>query len=202
MDRFVRFNRKNIQDRQMDTLIGLAKGITADGSVNQEEAKCLHNWLIQNCYSENPFIKNLLEKLSGMLEDDMLDTEETSELLSILRKISGDPSGLGELAKTSILPIDLPLPDVSFPNKKFLFSGNFTFGLKKDCHTATRALGGVIEKSVTKKLDYLVLGTYANKSWAHESLGRKIEKAIEYRGKGVPIVIITEEHWLKEGNIE
>jgi len=39
MDIFTRFNRKNIQDRQIDTLIGLCKGITADGNVNQQKAE-------------------------------------------------------------------------------------------------------------------------------------------------------------------
>ena len=38
-------------------------------------------------------------------------------------------------------------------------------------------------------------------SWAHENYGRKIEKAMEYRDKGVDLVIITEEHWANAGNI-
>jgi len=38
---FAKYNRKNIQDRQTDTLIGLSKGLLADGSVNQKEAEYL-----------------------------------------------------------------------------------------------------------------------------------------------------------------
>ena len=37
MDLFTRFNRKNIDDRQIDTLIGIRKGLIADGKVNQAE---------------------------------------------------------------------------------------------------------------------------------------------------------------------
>ena len=37
-----------------------------------------------------------------MLEDGVLDNEESKELLSILRKISGEPTAVGEVAKTSI----------------------------------------------------------------------------------------------------
>lgn len=43
MDIFTKFNRKNIQDRQIDTLIGLSKGITADGKVDQSEAEYSSN---------------------------------------------------------------------------------------------------------------------------------------------------------------
>ena len=41
MDLFTRFNRKNIDDRQIDTLIGISKALIADGKVNQAEAEFL-----------------------------------------------------------------------------------------------------------------------------------------------------------------
>ena len=65
----------------------------------------------------------------------------------------------------------------------------------------TESLGGINAKGVNKSLNYLVLGTYVTDSWAHENYGRKIEKAMEYRERGVPLVIITEEHWANAGNI-
>ena len=76
MEIFTRFNRKNIQDRQVDTLIGLSKGITSDGKVDQAEAEFLQSWLVQNCQSDNPIIINLLSKVSEMLEDGVLNQEE------------------------------------------------------------------------------------------------------------------------------
>jgi len=78
MDVFTRFNRKNIQDRQIDTLIGMSKGVSADGKVNQAEAEFLMSWLIQSRQaSDNPIIINLLQKVSAMLEDGVLDKEES-----------------------------------------------------------------------------------------------------------------------------
>ncbi|MEQ5836707.1 NAD-dependent DNA ligase [Marinobacter sp. NFXS9] len=158
MDIFTRFNRKNIQDRQIDTLIGLSKGIAADSAVNQQEAEFLRDWLIQNRHSDNPLIINLLEKVSGMLEDNVLDSDESSELLSILRQISGEPSEIGELAKSSSLPINDPLPSLVFEGSKFLFTGTCAFGTRKQCQAAIEDLGGVNVGGVTKSLDYLVLG--------------------------------------------
>ena len=62
MDIFTRFNSKNIQDSQIDTLIGLSKGLLADRNVSQAEAEFLQTWLIQNQHAQNPIILNLLGK--------------------------------------------------------------------------------------------------------------------------------------------
>jgi NAD-dependent DNA ligase len=202
MEMFTRFNHKNIQDRQIDTLIGLSKGLTADGQVNQGEAEFLLSWLIQNKSStNNPLILNLLNKVSVMLGDGILDSDESFELLQILRSISGDSSEIGELAKTFSLPVNLPLPSLIFNNSSFLFTGTCAYGTRKQCQEAIENLGGIHANSVTKSLNYLVLGTYVTDSWAHESFGRKIEKAMEYRENGLPLIIVTEEHWVNEAGL-
>jgi len=202
MDIFRKFNQKSIDDRQIDTLIGLSKGLLADGHVNQAEAECLQTWLIQSRQTtNNPIIINLLGKIDRMLEDNFLDSDESAELFSLLRKITGESSLIGELAKTTSLPVDAPAPSVCFSDKKFLFTGTCVFGVRKDCQAAIEGLGGTNAKGVTKNLNYLVLGTYVTDSWIHESYGRKIEKAMQYRDEGVPISIITEEHWINEGNL-
>lgn len=201
MEIFTRFNKKNIQDRQIDTLIGLSKGLIADGNVNQSEAEYLLTWLIQNQHSKNPIIENLLHKVVSMLEDGILDKDESEELKSILQAISGETTEIGEIAKTSSLPINIPLPKIKFEGSSFLFTGTCAFGSRKDCQVVIESLNGINAKSVTKALNYLILGTYVTDSWAHETFGRKIEKAIEYRESGIPLIIITEEHWANEAGI-
>jgi NAD-dependent DNA ligase len=143
----------------------------------------------------------LFEKVVLMLEDGVLDEEESSELFIILRKLSGDASEIGELAKPSTLPLDTPTPDIKFDNKLFLFTGTFAFGNRNQCKEVTESLGGLCAKGVTKSLNYLVLGTYVTDSLAHENFGRKIEKAMEYRSKGIPLALITAEHWAFSENI-
>ena len=199
MDIFTRFNRKNIQDRQIDTLIGLSKGLVADGKVNQAEAEFLLSWLIQSKQAVgNPIIVNLINKVSEMLEDNFLDKDESLELLKILRTITGKNSEIGELAKTTLLPINKPRPRIVVKDMSFLFTGMCVFGTRKKCQEAIDSIGAINAKRVTKSLDYLVLGTYVTDSWAHENFGRKIEKAMEYRDNGIPLAIITEEHWADE----
>ena len=202
MDIYTRFNRKGIQDRQIDTFIGLCKGIVADGDVNQSEAEFLLTWLYQNRQaSDNPVIVNLLGKVSVMLDDGVLDNEESFELLGILRKVSGESSVVGELTKTTSLPLNDPMSEIFFRDKSFLITGTCAFGTRRECQEEIEKLGGFNAKSVTKSLDYLVLGTYVTDSWAHESFGRKIEKAVSYRESGVPIVIMSEEQWLEASGL-
>lgn len=202
MDLFTKFNRKSIDDRQIDTLIGISKGLVADGRINQSEAEFLLSWLIQaRQNTDNPVIVNLLSKVNSMLEDGILDPDESAELLGILHKINGEPSETGELAKTTSLPIDHPPPSVAFESMKFLFTGTCVYGTRKQCQAAIESLGGVNAKGVTKDLNYLVLGTYVTDSWAHETYGRKIEKAMQYRDEGIPLAIITEKHWANEGGL-
>ena len=202
MDIFTRFNRKGIQDRQVDTLIGLSKGLIADQKVDQAEAEFLMSWLVQNQQaSENPVICNLLDKVAVMLEDGVLDADESSELLRLLQSMAGDQSVIGELAKTSSLPVNDPLPSISFDATSFLFTGTCAYGTRRACQAAIESLGALNAKGVTKSLNYLVLGTYVTDSWAHEAFGRKIEKAMQYRDNGLPIAIVTEEHWANEAGL-
>ena len=202
MDLFTKFNRKSIDDRQIDTLIGISKGLVADGKVDQSEAEFLLSWLIQSRQNtDNPIIINLLSKVESMLDDGVLDSGESAELLCLLQKINGETSEIGELAKTTSLPIDRPLPPLTFKGMEFLFTGTCAYGTRKQCQAAIESLGGTSAKGVTKKLNYLVLGTYVTDSWVHETYGRKIEKAMKYRDEGVPLVIVTEEHLVNEGNI-
>ncbi len=102
MDLFTRFNRKRIDDRQIDSLVGICKGPTADGKIDQKEAEFLRCWLTQSrAATNNPVILNLLEKVSAMLDDRALDSEESLDLLGLWRGI----------AKTASLPIDRPPPE-------------------------------------------------------------------------------------------
>ncbi len=202
MDIFTRFNRKGIQDRQVDTLIGLSKGLIADQKIDQAEAEFLMSWLAQNRQvSENPVICNLLDKVAVMLEDGVLDADESSELLRLLQSMAGDQSVIGELAKTSSLPVNDPLPSISFDATSFLFTGTCAYGTRRACQAVIESLGALNAKGVTKSLNYLVLGTYVTDSWAHEAFGRKIEKAMQYRDNGLPIAIVTEEHWANEAGL-
>lgn len=198
---FTRFNRKSIQDRQVDTLIGLSLGLMADGKVDQKEAETLRSWLQRNQHSENPIILNLLGRVEEMLVDDVLDAEESKELFKILLSVTGETPDIGEVTKSATLPLDEPTPEVVFSDKQFIFSGTFAYGTRKDCQRVITNLGGHNAKSVTQSVNYLVIGSYVTDSWIHETFGRKIEQAIKNRENGHKVAIISESHWVDSAGL-
>ena len=199
MDIFTRFSRRTDPERQLDTLIGISKGMVADGKINQAEAEFLLNWLIQNQqYDENPVISNLLQKVSYVLADGVLDDSEAADLLQVLTEISGEKTGAGEFAWPTTLPLDNPPPQIVFEGRKFLFTGTCVYGTRKECHSAVEKLGGHSASDVSEDLDYLVIGTYVTDNWADEPIACKIEKAMNFRNSGRPIAIIDEETWIEQ----
>ena len=197
----LQFDASRINNRQMDTLIGLAKGIVSDGAVTQDEAEFLLTWLANNRFTDNVVVSTLLERIGAMLSDGFLDGEEREELLQVLTDFAGNPGSVGEALKTSSLPLDDPPPTVTIPGHRFLFTGTCAYGTRKECQEFVREQGGrpaakgagLNAKNVTKSLDYLVVGTYVTSSWMYESWGRKIEKAMEYRAEHGKPAIVSEE---------
>ena len=116
-DPYLIFNREDVADKQVDTLIGLCKGIAADGVVNQQEAVYLQGWLAANeiTIQSNPVTANLLSRVNDMLSDGVLDRDEAQDLLAALRSFAGDTPETGEFLKTTGLPVDYPEPDIEFP---------------------------------------------------------------------------------------
>lgn len=98
--------------------------------------------------------------------------------------------------------MDEPAPTLVLPGHTFGFTGTGTgvYGTRQKCREATQTLGGIIRTNVTKKLSYLVIGTYVTDSCIHDTCGRRIEKAAAYRHGGVPLAIIIEAHWAAEGH--
>ncbi len=191
------YGRARLDDRAINELLGLAKGIAADGVVNQREAEFLQRWLVANtAVKNNPVIATLLRRVNEMLEDNNLDDEEARELLDTLHKFGGGDFELGEIQKATRLHFDDPPPSIDFQERRFCFTGTFAYGSRSDCSRTVESLGGTAG-SLTKATDYLVVGIYATDSWAHSSFGRKIQKAVQYREDGSGIAIVSEEHWIE-----
>ena len=61
-----RLNGDRLQSRQVDELIGLARGLIADGSINQAEVEFLEKWLVTNLsVSRQPLIATLYDRVPG-----------------------------------------------------------------------------------------------------------------------------------------
>ena len=190
------YNKKRINDRAIDELIGLSRGVIADKIVSQEEAEFLQSWMQENIsYCQDPIINQLYRRVKEMLLDGKLDKDEQQELLQILAEFTGESTVDHPSVIAASLPLCKPHPKVHFGEEVFCFTGKFAYGPRKLCHELTEELGGRTSKGVTLSTSYLVVGTFCSRDWAHTSYGRKIEKAAQQRQRNGYPRIISEDHW-------
>jgi NAD-dependent DNA ligase len=186
-----------ISSRQIDELVGLARGLAADGTINAAEVEFLQKWLAANAaISDQPVIRVLYQRMNEILSDGVLDADEHAELLDTLNSFSSPDFELGEILKSTTLPLCNPAPTLTFANRAYCFTGTFNYGQRKHCEQAITARGRS-SGGLSQKTEFLVVGAYATESWKHSSFGNKILKASEWRDGGLPIAIVAESHWTK-----
>lgn len=190
------FNAKRIKDRGVDELLGLCKGMAADGVVNEAETRFLIDWLENNQCVAREWPGNVLyARAYEFLRDGMLDANERAELLELLTRLSGHIPGACTVQASTSLPFDDPQPPLDFDGHIFVLTGKFAYGSRQECTEAILDLGGWVRPTVLKDTHYVVIGTLASRDWVHASYGRKIETALQWREKGECVRIISEDHW-------
>jgi NAD-dependent DNA ligase len=192
-----RVGGKRIADRQIDEMIGLARGLIADGRIDQSEVEFLQKWLAANmALTEQPLIRTLYARITEVLKDGLVDTEEKAELMDTLCRFTTRDMELGEVLKSTSLPLCDPMPTLNFEGWRYCFTGTFNYGKRKDCEDAVTSRGA-IAGSLSQKTKVLVIGIYATEAWKHSTYGNKIIEACDWRDAGIPISIVSEEHWVK-----
>ena len=193
------FQRQKVVTRTIDELIGICKGVIADGQVVTAEAEFLFSWLQCNnlVLDEYPACY-IMPRLSKYLEDGMIDTDEGEELRKLLLAATGEDNELhGGINMSSSLPLNEPPPEITFNEKTFCFTGELAFGPRREAAAIVDSLGGFVASAITKKIDYLVLGCMGSRDWLHSTHGLKISKAVSLREDGNNISIISEDHWIE-----
>lgn len=200
-DRFLnRVGGERIEGRQIDELIGIARGLLADGAINQAEVEFLQKWLAANVeVSSQPLIHMLYRRINEVMADGVADENEKFELFETLSCFTNHDFELGEPLKSTTLPVCQPAPSLTFPGLRYTFTGTFNFGQRKHCEAAVIERGATAG-GIAQKTNVLVIGVYATESWKHSSFGNKILQAVEWREQGFPISIVSEDHWVEHLN--
>lgn len=197
------FRAQAVADRQIDELIGIIKGVMADGMVHQGEVEFLIRWMESNAASLDAWpAKAIYPRLLAALADNNMDLDEEREIMDILlATVGGNTAPMrGELSDSTSLPLTDPVPIITFSGQLFCFTGKFNSGTRDWCESQVSAKGGSPSGTITKKLHYLVIGEVGSRDWRHSTYGRKIEKAIEYNDSGGRIAILGEQHWFEQLN--
>ncbi len=188
----------SIQDRLIDELIGVSRGVIADGVVDEREAIFMGQWIENHREVADKWPVNVLyARLTEMLKDGILSRGEQGALLETLKEITGGASSIDQSHSTT-LPLDRPMPSVEFEGATFCLTGRFVFGSQIECEETISEMGGIVDDAPNAETDFLIIGELCSPDWEHTTFGRNIENAVELREQGHPIRIISEEHWVDQ----
>ena len=190
-----RFN--NDMARSCSALLGIAQGLLADGMLNDQEIRFLQDWLAANESLCNAWPGNAIHaKIGAVLADGMVTQEERLHLQDTLQQlIGGTLEELAQSTHVSKLALD-QVETVDIPDRRFCLTGDFAYGLRGNCERLIAERGGIVASSVSKKLDYVVVGGLGSPEWKHGSFGTKITKAMELKQAGAPLLIVHEDAWV------
>jgi NAD-dependent DNA ligase len=196
-------NWERRRDRGFDELVGLCRGVLADGALALQEAQFLLAWIRRNEPVQLTYLGQKLERaLAAVLDDGRMDHDEEDMLVDLLMQATGGtlPETL-DASYSTTLPLDHPVPEIVIAGKCFCFTGKFSFGTRTQCETAVVTRGGEVHKHPKSATCYLVVGEIGSRDWVHSTSGRKIEHAMLLKQDGKPVAIVAEQHWKAALNV-
>jgi NAD-dependent DNA ligase len=187
---------RNDLSRSAGALIGIAQGFLCDGHLNDNEIRFLNDWLRQNESIAAAWPGDVLyARVREILADGIVTSEERSYLTEMLQQVVGGTlDELADARHVSELALDRGA-SVTIQDSTFCLTGDFVFAARQQCEAAIQKRGGTSSKSVTKKVNYVVVGGLGSPEWKHGSYGTKIEKAMEYKRTGARLLIVHEDQW-------
>lgn len=190
-------NQQRRMTRDICELLGLAKGMLIDGIMSDEEVHFLRAWVDRHPDAATTWPASAIwHRLESVFEDGRIDETERADLQALLSSLVGGTvtTDLAECGATTN-PYDVPQPTIEWTGRLFVLTGQFAYAERTNCEREVERHGGGCTKNVTRRTDYLVIGTFMSRDWKYGSFGTKIEQAVNYRARGVPIKILSEDHW-------
>lgn len=191
------FYQHRADDRLVAEMLGIVKGVLADGIVNDSEAVALMQWIHSHPDVAVHFPGNLLsDRLVRIFDDGIIEPEERADLTEILRQLVGEPEDQSsQLDRSTQLPYDAPPPTLLFDGWEYVFTGRFAYGTRARCERAVTERGGSTGSAITRRTNVLVVGTFGSEAWVQSAWGTKILAAMDAKAAGQPVRIVGEEHW-------
>ncbi|MGE4071975.1 MAG: BRCT domain-containing protein [Lysobacterales bacterium] len=187
----------NEMNRSLGALLGIAQGMLSDGHLADGEIQFLQTWLESNSAIATVWPGDIIyHRVKTVLEDGIVTEAERKHLTETLQSLLGGT--MAQLANdthvTQLLPYEKPT--IVFRDEIFCLTGDFVYAPRKVCEGEINALGGLAKSSVSKKLNYLVVGGLGSNEWKHGSFGTKIESVMRMKKDGLQISIVHEDHWV------
>lgn len=88
-------------------------------------------------------------------------------------------------------------PNVEVCGKQICLTGDFDCGSKGEITAKLESLGAIVQKTVSGKTNYLIVGKHGSDKWSYGNYGSKVKKALDLQSQGKDIKIIKEEEFFK-----
>ena len=183
---------------KLQVLHGILGGIAADGVITKEELEGLDEWLIDHEELKGNWPFDELETLIlEVLQDGIIDENEHKLLMTFFGEFLATQTHktlnypLNEVEK-NITGLCAVCPDITIANSTICFTGKFRDKPRNELKAIVEQNNGIFTNTLTREVDYLVIGAGGNQSWAFSCYGRKVEMAINCRKAGIKITIAHE----------
>ncbi|MBR6880308.1 MAG: hypothetical protein IKN14_04420 [Clostridiales bacterium] len=177
----------SLETIQLQELNEILSDIISDNTVTQEEVVSLALWMEKNNHLKGNYpYDRVFRLLERILEDCIIDRDELQLLFDIFQDYTNP-------AKTTCNDV------AELRDKHFVITGEFTYGSRNDVEQYIASKGGIVDNTVKKTTDYVVIGSLGSQAWKNGNYGGKIKKAMELRDKGQAIELIGEEDFFSLG---
>ena len=179
----VRYSTETLALQELQLLL---ERIISDGQITLVEFSELKTWMEnhRDLQGNYPFDR-VFSALDNVLVDGRVTSEELYEL-QILFSDFVDPVK-NRSCHEEIFSID---------SKHIVVTGDFDFGSRSEVFEIIEAAGGIVDKTVKKTTDYVVVGAKGSDNWKTGNYGGKIQKALEWKDQGEKIEIVEESDFI------
>ena len=185
--------------KSLNNLMGIVNGLVCDNQLADTEIQFLATWLEENQHIADTYPANIVfRRVSEVMADGVITETERVELLADLKVISGNEfMETGAALPAHIAAVFDDDPYVEIENRLFVLTGKFLFGTRSACERAILKRGGMVASNVSRRTNYVVVGTMASPAWIEQNFGRKIQKAAELAESGdAEIAVVREPDWV------
>lgn len=184
----------------VQVLQGICHGILADGRIQEKEIRGLEQWLDDNSQLENYYPYYELRQVVGeVLKDGIIEEKEKLLLKAHFNQFANLATpefreGLNnELVGIKTKGYCALNPQIEIDGRKFCATGDFSFKSKEEFYSIVDEFGGISSNNITNATNYLVVGGKGSTAWCFSCYGRKVERAISMKNRGMDIQIVQED---------
>lgn len=191
----------NVVTSSIQQLEGIIHGLVADNTITDFEIQRLQGWMDAHTFLAGTYpFDEVYSLLSSVLADQVVTDDERNTLKSFFYTFIdtkesynvNEPDVTALWEQYTIGGICAVSPSITIAGKTFCFTGTSARAKRKEIAAIIEDAGGLYQDTVTKAIDYLIVGAEGNPCWAFSCYGRKVEKAIQLRKAGRPIALVNE----------